>query len=280
MTQGIDISTWQRNVDFKKLKAAGISFVIIRAGFGKYLSQKDNMFESHYSAAKAAGLDVGAYWYSYADTAADAKTEAKVCIEAIKGKKFEYPIFFDLEERKQFNKGRSFCDSLVTAFCGTMEAAGYYSGLYISRSPLQSYISSSVAQRYALWVAEYGSRLNYSGKYGMWQNSSTLRANGYSGNLDHDYCYIDYPTAIKAAGKNGYSKPAAAKALDTEGFKKGDKGLGVYALKRRLISLGFSMNDDKGFGSGTEKAVNAKLKEWGCKPNGIAGEKFIKKIMK
>lgn len=205
MKNGIDISTYQQNVDFAKLKASGIEFVIIRAGYGKYTSQKDNMFESHYKNAKAAGLDVGAYWYSYADSAADAKLEAQACIQIIKGKKFEYPIYFDLEESKQFRKGRAFCDGLVTAFCGALEAAGYYAGLYISRSPLQSYISSSIANRYALWVAEYGSKLNYSGTYGMWQNSSTFRANGYNGNLDHDYCYVDYPKLIKASGKNGYT---------------------------------------------------------------------------
>lgn len=223
MISGIDISTYQQNVDFAKLKESGIKFVIIRAGYGKYANQKDNMFESHYKKAKAAGLKVGAYWYSYADSTADAKLEAQTCISVIKGKQFEYPIYFDLEERKQFNKGRSFCDSLVTAFCDTLEAAGYYAGLYISRSPLQSYISSSVANRYALWVAEYGSKLNYSGKYGMWQNSSTFRANGYNGNLDHDYCYVDYPKVIKESGKNGYTATDTGSTTSTVKKKTIDK---------------------------------------------------------
>lgn len=76
------------------------------------------------------------------------------------------------------------------------------------------------------------------------------------------------------------TKPVEKNPLDVEGFKRGDKGLGVYALKRRLISLGYSMNNDTGFGSGTEKAVNALLKKWGYKENGIAGKKFLTFVMK
>ena len=144
MTQGIDVSQWQGNIDFSKVKAAGIKFVIIRAGYGKYISQKDPYFEQNYKRAKAAGLNVGVYWYSYANTAADARAEADVCLQVIKGKQFEYPIYFDLEERSQFNKGAAFCSSLVTAFCDTIEKAGYFAGLYISRSPLTQYISADV----------------------------------------------------------------------------------------------------------------------------------------
>lgn len=282
VVQGIDVSTYQRNVDYNKLKAAGIKYVIIRAGFGRYISQKDIMFESHYAAAKAAGLDVGAYWYSYATSMEDAKREAQTCIEAIKEKKFEYPIYFDLEEAEQLKKGRAFCDSLVNVFCTTMEAAGYFAGLYISRSPLQTNISASVANRYALWVAEYASKCNYTGSYGMWQNTSTFHALGYNGNLDHDYCYVDYPTAIKNGGFNGYKK--VKPVLDTVGFHINDKGLGVLALKQLMLiasnnSVEFNPTHD-GFFDGTEKAVNEFLNEWGYQANGIAGEQFIKHLTK
>ena len=205
--KGIDISQYQKDVDFKKVKASGIDFVIIRAGYGKYVKQKDPQFETHYKNAKAAGLDVGVYWYSYALGVEDAKLEAQACLSVIKGKKFEYPIYFDLEERNQFAKGRTFCDSLVKTFCGEIEKAGYFAGLYISRSPLQQYISTSVANEYALWIAEYASKCNYNGTYGMWQYSSTGMVSGISGNVDCDYCYVDYPTKIKNGGYNGYTKP-------------------------------------------------------------------------
>ena len=213
--KGIDISTYQRNVDFKKLKSSGINFVIIRAGFGRDISQKDSMFESHYKNAKAAGLKVGAYWYSYAVSSYDAKQEAKACLQAIKGKSFEYPIFFDLEEQSQFSKGRAFCDSLVKAFCTELEEASYWAGLYISCSPLQSYISQSVAKRYALWIAEYGSKCNYGGQYGIWQYTSKGKVSGINGNVDCDYCYIDYPKLIQAKGLNGLKKLPKKKSIDT-----------------------------------------------------------------
>lgn len=217
MTHGIDISQWQGgNIDFNKIKAAGVDFVIIRAGYGRYINQKDPYFEQNYKRAKAAGLNVGAYWYSYAASAADAKAEAATCLEVIKGKSFEYPIFFDLEEKTQFAQGKTFCSNLVVAFCDVLEKAGYFAGLYISRSPLTQYITADVAARYALWVAEYGAKLNYNGDVGIWQNTSSWRVAGVNGNVDHNYSYIDYPKIIKDGGFNGFKKPAVKSAAEVK----------------------------------------------------------------
>ncbi|HCJ41821.1 glycoside hydrolase family 25 protein [uncultured Ruminococcus sp.] len=282
--KGIDVSQWQGDIDFNKVKASGIDFVILRAGYGRYISQKDPYFEQNYARAKSAGLKVGAYWYSYADSEADARTEAAICMETIKGKQFEYPIYFDLEEQSQFSRGKAFCSALVTAFCGELEKAGYFAGLYISRSPLQNYITAEVAGRYALWIAEYGSKCNYGGAYGMWQYSSEGRVNGISGAVDMDECYVDYPTIIKAGGFNGYTK-TDVHCLDISGFQKGDKSIGVLALKellrlareKGLTSAGFDVSHC-GFYDGTEKAVNEILVRWGYKANGIAGENFIKRL--
>lgn len=283
--KGIDVSQYQGNIDFSKVKAAGVKFVIIRAGFGKYTSQKDPYFEQNYKNAKAAGLDVGVYWYSYATSTADAIAEAKACMTIISGKKFEYPIFFDLEEKAQFVRGRAFCDSLVKAFCGELEKCGYFVGLYISRSPLQTRISSDVARRYTLWVAEYASKLNYSGTYAMWQYTSGGKINGISGNVDCDYCYVDYPNTIKSGGYNGYKKQESGEnVLDTSGVKLGDKNLGVYAYKQLLLIayakkiVSVKVNNDNVFGDGTEKATNELLKRLGYKQNSIAGSGLLKAL--
>lgn len=281
--KGIDVSRWQTNVDFAKLKRAGVKFVIIQAGFGDVLSypnQKDKMFESHYKAAKAAGLHVGAYWYSYATTVNGARREAQGFIQTIKGKQFDMPVYIDLEEKSQFSTGKNNCSAMVTAFCEELEKNNYWTGLYISRNPLQNYISTEVANRYSLWVAEYASKCNYNGTVDIWQYTSSARYNGYSGNLDGDICYKDYPTLIKNAGKNGYT----IKILDTKGMKQGDKNLGVYELKsllslaeaKKIISTHITV--DEGFGSGTTAVVNDLLKKWGYKQNGIAGEGFVKKL--
>lgn len=287
--KGIDVSKYQGNIDFEKVKNDGIKFVIIRAGYGKYTKQKDECFDENYKRAKAAGIPVGAYWYSYAESAEDAVNEAKACIEVIKGKKFEYPIYFDMEEQKQFAKGKAFCDSLVKAFCTELEKSGYFAGLYISRSPLQNCISEDVAERYALWVAEYADKLNYGGSYGMWQYSSKGKVKGVSGNVDMDCCYTDYPDLIKKGGFNGYKKAddpdsGEKKILDAEGLKKGDRGDGVLAYKS-LIKIAAEqkiikaeLDESGGFGGGTENATNRLLKKWGYKENGIAGDKLIDKL--
>ena len=204
--QGLDLSYCQPTVNFKTVKDQGYKFVILRAGYGNavlYPNQYDPTFESHYQNAKAQGLDVGVYWYSYAQSVEAAKQEAQACINIMKGKKFEYPIYFDIEERSQFDKGVSFCDSIITAFCSEIEKAGYYAGLYCSTFWLTNYVSASVRSKYPVWIAEYNSKCNYKDAYGIWQNGTVyLPGTGY---VDHDYCYVDYPSIIKKAGKNGYT---------------------------------------------------------------------------
>lgn len=206
--KGVDISYANSNVDYKALKSAGYDYVIIRAGYGRYVSQKDAKFETHYKGAKDAGLNVGAYWYSYAKTADQAIAEAQTCIEVIKGKQFEYPIYFDLEEKSQFNTGISNVSSMISAFCGAMEKAGYFAGLYMSTSYLTNYVTDAVKKRYTLWVAQYYKECTYkgAGKVDMWQKSSTGKISGNSGSFDLDDCYRDFPKEIKAAGLNGYKK--------------------------------------------------------------------------
>ncbi|MCM1380726.1 MAG: glycoside hydrolase family 25 protein [Muribaculaceae bacterium] len=206
MIRGIDVSKWQGEIDFAKVKASGIAFVIIRAGYGKLASQKDPCFEKNYAKAKAAGLGVGAYWYSYASSVSEACREAEACLEVIKGKRFEYPVYFDLEEKKQFDKGKNFCSEIVKAFCNALENAGYFAGLYISRSLLQTHITEEVAKRYTLWIAEYGGKCRYGGDYAMWQYSSKGRIDGISGDVDLDYCYRNFPSVIKNGGFNGFGK--------------------------------------------------------------------------
>ncbi len=288
--KGIDVSVHQGDIDWTKVKG-NVDFAILRAGYGnsiKYPKQIDDKFERNYKGCKDSNIDCGVYWYSYAKTVSDAQAEARACLSAIKGKTFEYPIFYDLEESSQFALGKTVCSNLVTAFCKVIEDAGYYAGLYISRSPLQTHISDSVAKRYALWIAEYASACNYSGSFGMWQNSSTGEINGISGNVDTDYCYVDYSSLVKSKGMNGYSANSGSandlKILDKSGFKKGDKSDGVLAYKcllllakkAKIITQGVDENGT--FGDGTEKATNQLLKKFGYKECGIAGTNIIKKL--
>lgn len=205
--QGIDTSKWQGNIDWEKVKADGIKFVILRAGYGRVANQKDEYFERSYAGAKAAGLYVGAYHYSYAMTAEEARIEAKTFLEWIKGKKFEMPLFFDLEEKKQLALGKEKCTEIAEAFMSAVEKEGYWVGLYMSKSHLENYISEKTRERYSIWVAHYGvSKTTYKGPFGIWQKSSTGKVKGIDGNVDLNECYVDYPAEIKKAGRNGYEK--------------------------------------------------------------------------
>lgn len=207
--KGIDVSVHNGTIDWQKVKAGGIQFAILRAGYGRVASQKDKRFEDNYAGAKAAGIPVGAYWYSYATTVEEARLEANVCISILKGKQFEFPIFFDQEEKKTLDTGKANCSAMIRAFCEVLEAAGYWVGLYTSRSCLSTHIEDDIKTRYALWAAEWGSKLNYSGSVGIWQYSDKGSVSGITGNVDLDTAYVDYPAKVKAAGKNGYGAEPA-----------------------------------------------------------------------
>lgn len=211
LKNGIDVSKHQGKIDWQKVKAAGVEFAIIRAGYGKEISQKDEQLESNYSGCKAAGMPVGAYWYSYAMSADEAKKEAETCLSVIKNKQFEYPIYFDIEESKQLALGKSKCTEIAKAFCEAVENAGYFVGIYSSKSHLETYLTEEIRARYAVWVAHYGvTKTTYSGQYGIWQKSSSGKINGINGNVDIDECYIDYPTTIKKNNLNGYKTVTAS----------------------------------------------------------------------
>lgn len=213
--KGIDVSKHQGNINWSHVKADGIQFAIIQAGYGKELSQKDSQFENNYAGCKSNGIPCGVYWYSYATTVEDAKKEAQVCLKAIAGKTFEYPIYFDLEEPDQFKLGKKACSDIVQAFCDEIEKAGYYAGLYCSTYYLTNYVSESVRKRYAVWVAQYNDKCSYTGDYGIWQHSVAGHPDydvfgkgsvyGITGQCDLDYAYIDYSKIIKNAGLNGFS---------------------------------------------------------------------------
>jgi GH25 family lysozyme M1 (1,4-beta-N-acetylmuramidase) len=208
---GVDVSKHNGDVDFRGLKAAGVEFVIIRAGYGRSISQKDVRFEENYKKAKEAGMDVGVYWYSYAESITDAEKEAEVCLEVIKGKTFEYPIYYDVEEAKQFKIGKIFITNIINAFNDKIEAAGYFAGLYMSTYYMNEYVDAATQKKYALWIAQYGSKCTYKGVYGMWQFSDVGRFTGVNDHpkqntMDVDASFVDYPSLIKGRGLNGYKK--------------------------------------------------------------------------
>lgn len=212
---GIDVSYTQGKIDWGKVNKSGkVDFALMRAGFGVYdPKQIDVQFEANYKGCKDNSIPCGCYWYSYATSVEGAIEEAKACLKVITGKSFEYPIYFDLEEQRQFALGKTTCTAIARAFLETVEKEGYYVGLYISASPLSTHIEDSLKSRFAVWVADYRVSTNentYANKYGVWQSSGEGAFSGISGVVDTDICYVDYPTAIKSKGLNGFKKTSSS----------------------------------------------------------------------
>ncbi|MBQ3565542.1 MAG: LysM peptidoglycan-binding domain-containing protein [Oscillospiraceae bacterium] len=209
MNKGIDVSTHQGVIDWKQVKSDNIEFAILRAGYGRELSQKDARFERNYAGCTENSIPSGAYWYSYALTADDAKREAEVCIKSVSGKKFDYPIYFDIEDKTQLGLSDKRLQVIATAFCSSMEAAGYWVGIYSYKSFLEYVFTSDFLKRYAVWVAHTGVKeTDFKYEHGIWQYSHTGTVKGISADVDLNYSYEDYPTMMKKAGLNGYAKSA------------------------------------------------------------------------
>jgi GH25 family lysozyme M1 (1,4-beta-N-acetylmuramidase) len=284
MFYGFDISQWNGNVNMKAAKNSGQNFVIIRSSFGNvaaYPQQVDLKFAANVQNAKNAGLDFGVYHYTYATDAYSAKAEAKGFVDLLNSvKPIPYFVALDIEDAVQAKLDNGTLQSIIKAFIDVVESAGYYCSLYSYEAFLKR-LSSSFRDKYAIWCAN----INYtpSIKYGVHQYSFTGSVGGINGAVDLDKSEIDYPAIIKRGGFNGYPK-AEPTVLDTDGFKKGDKGLGVLAYKQLLLlakKRGFvtgPVNNDAGFGGGTENATNEVLEHFGYVQNGIAGVNLVKKL--
>lgn len=217
---GIDISVWQKDMNLETAKNEGVKFAIIR---GMYGNAKDVTFESNYTKAKNAGLGVGVYQWSRAANVAQAREEAQLLIEhCLKGKQFDYPIYIDVEDSILINLSVQELTDLVTAWCETLENAGYFAGVYMNQSCFNNEVKGQeLAEKYSQWRA-YWTTENKKPNCQMWQfggETNCVRTNIVAGVVcDQDYAYEDFPTTIKNAGLNGYSKngsnPVATKSID------------------------------------------------------------------
>lgn len=186
----IDISTWQGNdVDFNKVKASGIDYVILRAGYGKETYQKDDTFEINYKKAKEAGMKVGAYWFSYAMTPSEAAEEADACLYCIKGKQFDLPVYYDMEYAPAITQlNKTTYTNMASSFCNKIKKSGYKAGVYASASvfgyPLDY---DTIADSYSVWNAEWND--NYTVSCDIWQYTDKGKVNGIYGDVDLSYIY-------------------------------------------------------------------------------------------
>ena len=224
--KGMDVSTFQGEIDWEKVKAAGIEFAMVRAGFGKDAGQTDAQFARNMAGAAKAGVPVGAYWFSYALSPEAAREEARTALEMIKPYKLAYPVAYDYEydtvryaEENGVSVTRELATACCKAFCEELEAAGYLPMVYTSLDFLRRYVDAEEIGR-DVWLAQYNETPTYEGEIGMWQHTSTGRVDGVAGNVDLDVCYKDYPAMIQAAGLNGWGKPEEP---EPAGIRAGDR---------------------------------------------------------
>ena len=223
---GIDVSYHNGTINWSKVKSEGVKFAILRAGRTSLSSSKtmakDVKFEEYYKQAKAIGMPVGAYYYSRCATVAEGKAEGKFIVDLLKGKKFEYPIFLDIEDTEVLKKTskRQLTDA-VKAMAKVVEDAGYYVAIYSGKYILRDHLIESELSKYDKWIAHYAKECGYKEKdLMMWQfggETNLLRnkkINGVpSASTDQNYCYVDYPSLIKSKGLNGFNKPATSEYI-------------------------------------------------------------------
>ena len=192
--KGIDVSKWNGRIDWKKVKKAGIDFCIIRTGYSKTVDYK---FKYNIEEAIENGLQIGVYHFSYATTNAKAKEEAEFCLKLIKPYKkyITLGVWFDYEydsvsysRRYGVYPTKKSVTSLAETFCSTVEKNGYSTGIYTNLDFSSNYFTKEVLNKYPAWIAVWG-KMNYHGKYVMWQYTDSGRVDGIHGKVDMNIFY-------------------------------------------------------------------------------------------
>lgn len=240
--KGVDLSYCQEGISFPALKKAGVRFAIIRAGFS---TKKDVTMDKFVADCKIHGIVYGFYWYSYAMSVEQAKAEAEKCISVIKGLSPTYPVFFDMEEKKQISGlSTDTRTKMAIAFCEKIRQAGFKPGVYANPSFMENYYDKNrIVGKYDIWLAHWTNSSDRPSKYNycqtMWQWGLD-RIGGYD--VDGDICFCEY---VKSVSANKTVDELADEVL----AGKWDNGA---ERERLLTAAGYDYN-------AVQKRVNEKL---------------------
>ena len=227
--EGIDVSSAQGTINWAET-AKAVDFAILKAGGSNAGFYTAPMFNENYAAATKHGVPLGAYYFVGPNfTSADAgKADAARFLKIVKGKRFSYPLFLDVDtgDEAPSPKTRKGNTDAAIAFCDAVEKAGYYVAIYSSAvSGFQDRLELARLKKYDKWVADYRqSTIDAGGPKiacGMWQYSETGHVAGIAGKVDLDRAFKDYPSIIKEKGLNGFTAtPAASRGKDTAAGKE------------------------------------------------------------
>ena len=238
--KGIDVSKWQGRIDWSRVKEDGVQFAMIRSTFGWGKDNVDILFESNYENARKVGIHIGAYHYSYARTPEEAIKEAEHCYSVIKGKKFEYPVAYDMEEAGVASLGKKRVSEIAKAFCEKMESYGYYVCIYSNKHWFENYFTDDIFKKYDIWLAQWSKKPTFGKIYGIWQKSSKGRIDGINGYVDLDEAYKHYPSIMKHNGLNGFQKTQEKPEKEKPVVKKYSMGQKVKLNKTALFATSVS----------------------------------------
>ena len=219
LARGIDVSRWNHQIDtasgeylpldWEAVKRAGFEFVILKVGSTK--SGLEPTFMMDYEGARAAGLEVGAYFYTYSTTLEGIEKDARDLLSYIKGKKFEYPIYLDLEDPSLSSLGKNNLSAMCETFLCTLQGNGYYAGLYTNHTWLTTILDTPrMVTLFDLWYARYPlsekptwNEEKYGKQLGMWQYTESGEIDGLEGSFDLNYAYKDYKEIMQRWKLNG-----------------------------------------------------------------------------
>lgn len=317
-TKGIDVSYNQKNIDWAKVKADGVKYAIIRCGYGMDIkNQDDTYYKRNVDECVRLGIPFGIYLFSYANTVDKAKSEAEHVLRLVKGYKPSLGIWYDIEDNNTSGSvSKSTLTNIINTFCEKIATNGYYVGVYANLNWLNNKIDTSIKNKYPIWVAQYNSKCQYTGKYVIWQYTSSGKVNGISGNVDMNYLYDDnlltstsntttgntsstntdaekdriksLQTALNKDFKlnlsiNGIMEPQTEKAVKSHYLKYFTSGEFVGWVQTNLIRKGYSVGSkkvDKKYGKDTEAGVKKYQKDKKLTIDGCAGIQVVKSLLK
>ncbi|MBQ6337330.1 MAG: Lyzozyme M1 (1,4-beta-N-acetylmuramidase) [Ruminococcus sp.] len=198
---GVDLSEYQGEVDFEKVKASGVEFVMLRIGGRFYGTEgklyEDGAFDTYYEQAKAAGLKVGAYYFSQAASVADAQEEAAQTIKKLNGRTLDYPVAFDWEnigddEARTDGVTGAELTSIAEAFCDAINEAGYKSIVYANAGQMFVMYDFETMKNYDFWLADYREFPTMYYNYDMWQYATDGTVDGIEGEVDLNISFTDF----------------------------------------------------------------------------------------
>lgn len=250
---GIDVSQWQGNINWEEVKAAGISFVLIRCGWGMdETGQDDIYFERNVSECERLGIPYGVYLYSYATNTDRALSEAEHVLRLVKNHNLTYPVYYDMEDDSTIG---SDLGAIAETFCSTVKNAGYAVGVYANLNWWNNYLTDSRFSKWHRWVAQYNSTCDYQWNYDIWQYTAEGSVQGITGNVDMNY-QIGYPADHGTAP--GISAPNGMKSIITYKAHVSDVGwmgavsngtvAGSIGLSHQLEAFSIEINDDENLG--------------------------------